>query len=232
MAEQDGDYPPIDESKRAWEKASIIITALATMVIAAATVATVLVTVHHAEIFSEQLGTMRGQASVMQGQLDQMKLAQRAWIGIETIDAVPAFPEIGKSFGAKGMIRNTGKTPALNLIIYSIIEPVLSGDRPNFSYVGIKSFSGGMLPPDGKGILPFNPLTDVKLKQAALFTKEQLEALNNETFSIYTHGRVEYDDIFGYPHWMTYCSYLSVSFSGFAFCNEHNDTDDNQNNTK
>lgn len=56
-----------------WDKSNILVTAGATAVIAVATVVTVLVTIHHAEIFSGQLGVMRGQ-------LDEMKIARQPFV--------------------------------------------------------------------------------------------------------------------------------------------------------
>lgn len=160
-----------------------------------------------------------------------MRIDQRAWIGLDYIDAVPNNPEVGKTFGAKGAIKNTGKTPARNLVIYSIIEPVDAGKRPNFSYEGIPKIIGGFLPPNGRAFLPVNVLVDLTLPERppAIFTQKQMDLFQGEKFGIYAHGRIEYEDIFGNPHWITYCSYIpNPLIGGFAFCAEHNETDDYQ----
>lgn len=157
-----------------------------------------------------------------------MRLDQRAWIGIDSMDAVPAILEVGKSIGMTGVIKNTGKTPARNIVMYSIIEVVYDGKPPNFSYDGIKKAIGGFLPPNGQGILPLNTIPDLKTNQPVILTQEQLDLLKSRKADIYSHGRIEYDDIFGAHHWMTYCSYLQATLGGFAFCAEHNETDDYQ----
>jgi hypothetical protein len=159
-----------------------------------------------------------------------MKIDQRAWIGLDYLDPVPVSGlEVGKTFAAKAGITNTGKTPARNLVIYSIIEPVDAGKRPNFSYSGIPPITGGFLPPNGKASLPPNALIDLRQPQQplAIVDQERLDLFKNKKFGIYAHGRIEYDDIFGDSHWMTYCSYLPYpSIGTFAFCSEHNETDD------
>jgi len=158
-----------------------------------------------------------------------MKVDKRAWIGLDYITPDPLILEVGKTFGYKAGIINTGKTPALNLRIYSIIEPVDEGKRPNFSYVGIHPIIGGFLPPNGKAALPLNVLINVRRpeKPSAIIEQWQLDLFKSKKFNIYSHGRIEYEDIFGDHHWMTYCSYLPYpSISSFAFCPEHNENDD------
>lgn len=162
---------------------------------------------------------------------EQMRLDQRAWIGIHTMDAIPYFPEVGKSFSGHGIIKNTGKTPALNTVIYAIIEPVLTEERPNFLYTGIKSFSAGMLAPNGTGHIGPLPIPKAGSTEAAIFSQEQIDLLKQTRFGIYMHGRIEYADIFGNNHWTTYCSFL-LPTGGFAHCYEHNETDENQKNKK
>jgi hypothetical protein len=160
---------------------------------------------------------------------DTMQLDQRAWIVLESIAPVPLIPEVGKTFGVTGVIKNTGKTPARNIVIYSIIEPVDAGRLPNFSYDGVPKLIGGLLSPNIPATLPLNVLPDAKTKQPALFSQEQLDIFKSKKSVIYAHGRIEYEDIFGNIHWMTYCSYLPFPpISSMAFCAEHNDTDDYQ----
>lgn len=160
---------------------------------------------------------------------DIMQIDQRAWLGVESLDPVPPFPTVGQTFGVKGVIKNTGKTPAFHITMYSVIQPVIEGVSPDFSYIGIKSVDGGMIPPSGKAFIPLTVLRNAAGTIEIPFTQDQVTKFNLKVFSIYAHGRIEYDDIFGNHHWMTYCSYLPVpTIGGFAFCGEHNETDDNQ----
>jgi hypothetical protein len=76
-----------------------------------------------------------------------MRIDQRAWIGLDYIEAIPNNLEAGKSIGTRIGIKNTGKTPARNIVIYSLLEPANTGKPLNFSYKDITPIRGGFLSP-------------------------------------------------------------------------------------
>ena len=157
------------------------------------------------------------------------QLDQRAWVGVDYIDPVPRLPEIGKPFAVNVRIKNNGKTPARKIVTVGRLDPVLKGNLPNFSYDGLARRQAGNLPPAGGITIPINPLLNAETKQPYLFTQEFLDELIAGKFSLYAHGRIGYEDIFGQPHWVEYCAILPVPLIGaFAFCDDHNDTDDYQ----
>jgi hypothetical protein len=114
-----------------WDKANILVTAGATFVIAAATVATVWVTLHHAEIFSEQLAEFRTQASAaseqtkaLKRQLTLLEADQRPWISAKLeITADFVANKKGANIGFRYTFKNVGKSPALNVFGYARIKP-------------------------------------------------------------------------------------------------------------
>jgi hypothetical protein len=58
-----------------------------------------------------------------------MRLDQRAWVGFSDETIMPATDETGKFFKLGLTIKNTGKTPALNVAVEYIITPA-RGDTP------------------------------------------------------------------------------------------------------
>jgi hypothetical protein len=156
---------------------------------------------------------------------DAMRLDQRAWIGIETMDAIPPIPTIGSKFEVT--IRVTGKTPARNLISVGRDDTIPISARPIFSYDGIAEDHAGTLAPNAVAPIPINPMKDTTTGKDHIFSMSYISLLQLELTRIYVSGIITYDDIFSKPHWVTYCAWLRVPFDGqFNRCNSHNDTDD------
>jgi len=152
-----------------------------------------------------------------------MQIDQRAWIGIESIMPIPLIPEKGKTFAASVKMRNTGKTPARNIRQIGSLDPI-KGD-PVATYNGTPKLAGN-LSPNAEGAIPFTPLKD-GTGQPLLLNEDVMKRLQNGDFKIVVHGRIDYEDVFGDPHWTTYCATLAVPFNGqFEFCEGQNDTDD------
>jgi hypothetical protein len=155
-----------------------------------------------------------------------MKIDQRAWIGIEYIQPIPPIPEIGKTFSVNIRLKNTGKTPARNMVQSGSFGPVKSLAAINFAIENENKHDVGQLMPNGGATLPFTPLINSNTREPLIFTQELFDAFNSTNFKIVVYGRIDYSDIFGDPHWVTYCGFLEVPFNGsFAFCDIHNDGD-------
>jgi hypothetical protein len=157
-----------------------------------------------------------------------MQLDQRAWLGIEAVSPEPPIPEIGKTFIVRITIKNTGKTPARKIISRGRGEPIRKDGKPNFSYEAVEPFSAHLMPGVPASTL-VAPMGVPGANTSMVVNKPVLDALADGTIAAFVHGRFEYEDIFGKPHWVTYCASLFIPFNGqFTFCADHNDTDDNQ----
>lgn len=101
-----------------WEKASIIVTAVATVVIAIATIATVCVTIHHAKIFSQQL-------IAMNKQIDAMNYEQRPWMAVPEIRIETPLVKDKENATITIMLaaKNVGRTPAQTITILTESAP-------------------------------------------------------------------------------------------------------------
>jgi hypothetical protein len=152
-----------------------------------------------------------------------MQIDQRAWIGVESIDAIPRTPETGKTLSANVRMRNTGKTPARNIRQVGSLDAITGA--PTSKYVGTVRLAGN-LSPNASATIPFTPLGDGN-HQPLRLNDEILAALRAGQLKLVVHGRIDYDDVFGDPHWTTYCALLAVPFNEqFELCEGQNDTDD------
>ena len=138
-----------------------------------------------------------------------MVLDERAGVGVPSVNGTR--PEVGqKQLKFVVHFTNTGRSPALNLIVYPGEEVLGKGVVPNFTKdIGLVRL--GILSPGSERTYEnFVSIASV-------------DVFKTQTLSV--HGKISYDDIFGCHHWVTYAAYLREDWSGFSFYPEHNDTD-------
>jgi hypothetical protein len=168
------------------------------------------------------------QRRVMLGQIKEMqearkhdkeiaKLEYRAWIQIEAVNC--NFTETGILVPLVS-IENTGRTPAKNVKVWFVTEKTRDMAPPNFNYTDDQSV-------DAKPILPPKfPLQLGAEKRRFGVRRENWSELENRTISIFVHGKIAYEDVFGEQHWMTFCFMYEPSIKKFAVYDRHNETDD------
>lgn len=156
------------------------------------------------------------------GPSDEFKLEQRAWVAATAFAGTPPAPTIGQPLEVRTTIKNSGKTPARNVVIRSVFEPLERGKVPTFDYSGDAVFPLGAMQPekehfsrivitrkDGSPVIPMNQAT--------------FNALRSGAVVIWAHGRVEYEDIFGDEHWAEWCYFWSApDFLTWSPYTEHN----------
>ena len=72
-----------------------------------------------------------------------------------------------------------------------------------------------------------NPMINKSTGATGPMTQEVLKQLTNSTIRLVTHGRVDYEDVFGDQHWFTFCMNLGFPQNpNFGIWPEHNDSDD------
>jgi hypothetical protein len=60
-----------------------------------------------------------------------------------------------------------------------------------------------------------------------LTTAEIFDQLRSGAIQLFTHGRIDYKDVFGQSHWVTFCYFLLVPFNEhFGVCADHNESDE------
>ncbi len=145
-----------------------------------------------------------------------MRVDQRAWIGLLDIKIVQ-FLSAGQDFVVRVSIKNTGKTPATDVIFHARLQAISKGAVPNYSY-GDTGGSGMMLP---------QSIGTHEIGMGHPVPADTSRALARGERTMFLHGRIEYKDIFGDEHWTNWCYYLEgYGLETFTAYKEHNDTDD------
>ena len=158
--------------------------------------------------------------------IESSRLDQRAWVAAEAITALPNTFVAGQTAFLEILFRNTGRTPAKNVRIATIHEATRRGSPPPFQYSAPSRY--GLMAPNGTAFnhipVAFNPLTLAPLP----LDDRSIQQLTSGDETLYIHGELTYDDIFGQQHWTTYCYFLSNLPGPVApaACPEHNDTGD------
>jgi hypothetical protein len=198
-----------------WMRAYVIIN----LFIAAAGVTSIFLIKHQRDVMKDQLQAMRDQLTEMklarQHDRSMAKLEYRAWIQFESIKHQTADKGEFKVIVGLG---NAGRTPAKNIKVKWVVES-RPGKNPDFDYspdLGITARP--VFPP--KAILMLPITTNYGL------TRQLWSAIEQGKRSIFAHGKVTYEDVFGDHHWMTFCQEFSTELNRFAIYDEHNETDD------
>jgi hypothetical protein len=191
------------------------------------TFAGVVAVVAYTSVAAWQAYLTRNQLNVLQGQLDEMRRDQRAWLAVGNVSADPKVPEVGKVWQLNFFTANSGKTPAINVQAVLNSEGVDRDKLPNFDYRNSPIVHLGYIAPGS--VAPSHSLLplDINTRKPVPVIQQTLDRLVSGDTTIYLHGRIDYRDIFRNPHWVTYCYFLKVPLVGsFGACPFHNDTDE------
>jgi hypothetical protein len=154
---------------------------------------------------------------------DVMRQDQRAWLGTDDIVSIPAVPEVDKVWDVSVSLKNTGKTPAKNVLMWN--TEAVTKDLPDVNADCAEAVkrqaSKTMLPPNGSYKAVLHVANGAKVPN-----DWEKEISDNGT--LYVHGCVIYDDVFQRAHWMTYCGSFDLTHKGGGFlaCPKYDDTGD------
>ena len=143
------------------------------------------------------------------------RLDQRAWIGTEGYSAVI---NAGVPANVTIAFRNTGKTPALQFRSSVNTSPEPKGLYPDFNRLA-EPKSKGVLPPNGVNTVSVSPTKGAKLAQS------EYEKVRSGELVVFIYGTAWYEDIFGQPHWIHFCSYVGRDGTSVQICDTHNEVD-------
>jgi hypothetical protein len=134
----------------------------------------------------------------------QMRQDQRAWITIRPGNTQIADNQV---IEAAFQIENSGKTLAKKFRSDSVLAMLKKGEEPDFTYdprrVNALEIRSGIVLPH----LPEGRLPNVLFRNGIPVVLDSIvhEELRKRNLLLIAYGKVSYWDIFGTPHWMTYC---------------------------
>jgi hypothetical protein len=146
---------------------------------------------------------------------------------VSSVAGEPLQPEIGQTFRVIVKFVNRGHSPAKNVRIVAVVEPVGSGNAPNLTYSGDPTVRAGTIPPGVEHQVTLRPVTSKSTGEERPLTQELYDAIRTGDTRIFVHGRIDYEDASN-PHWTTFCYFLITPFDGhFGFWTDAtNRTDD------
>jgi hypothetical protein len=150
---------------------------------------------------------------------------QRAWVAVVDIQGIP---EVGTIFSVNLVAQNSGKTFAKNLTMRAVIELITEkGREPDFSLedsgAARKDSSVSLLAPNADYVM------DIELRKQTPpheITQSDLDGIRRGDLTLFVHGKITYDDIFGCAHWTSFCTRVKPDLK-YASYGKHNDADQN-----
>ncbi len=142
---------------------------------------------------------------------------QRAWVGVSRFLGKEIKPGVEMRFGVR--ISNFGRTPARSVRTqtswsalprstpFTPVYPPRKRSQQASASVVMPTFEGEVLAPP------------------VIFTESQVKALESQLSYFYVYGRITYDDVFGHPHFTTWCFYVAHDSPTMTACETYNDAD-------
>jgi hypothetical protein len=151
---------------------------------------------------------------------------QRAWVRLVDIQGIP---ELGTILSVDLVAENTGRTFAKNLTMRAVVELITEKEKePDFNLEEIeaarKESSVSLLAPNA------DYETEIQLRKQTPpheITQSDLDGIRDGSLTVFLHGKMTYDDIFGCAHWTSFCIRLKPDLT-YASYGKHNDTDQNR----
>ena len=161
--------------------------------------------------------------AVLDASAATFRLDQRAWVGAEDITSTPVVPEVDKVWDVAISLKNSGKTPAKNILMWNNegVLKMLPDVNADCAEAIKQQASKTMLPPNGSSKVILHVANGIKVPS-------DWEKEISDNGVLYVHGCILYDDVFLLAHWMTYCGSFDLNHkgSGFTSCLKYNDTGD------
>ncbi|MFZ0274435.1 MAG: hypothetical protein WB524_15125 [Acidobacteriaceae bacterium] len=158
--------------------------------------------------------------SAFAANITQTEIAQRAWVYAVALADGPV--QAGKAIDIRVQVKNSGRTPAIDVRTVTGRTVVEASEVPDLSlsppaYKRSQFVTDGNINPDSMNFSDF----------VLPVTVEDVDRINTMKVRVYVHGRIEYRDVFGAPHWNTFCFFF-LPGGAFAIYSKYNEMDHNQ----
>lgn len=152
---------------------------------------------------------------LLANQVSEMRLDQRAWVGIDKLDKFDFKP--GPEFSIPLDMINTGKTPAVHVKTKTALKSLKKGDAFVATYTGhptpYKESNSVVLPQ--QHMTMSTPLIDV--------SAAQYDDIKNGRGILYAYADITYNDIYGKSHETTFCVMYYPELTAPSPCDVYND---------
>ena len=198
-----------------WKKASDIVMPLATVVLLVINLFLWHTTDKSAEAAKEAAKTA---ADTLHKTVEHFRTDERAWIEIETVK-----PRI-IPFQYEVFIRNVGKTVARDIVLKRLT--MMDGNTGAMKARAIQRAQDTMLVE--KSEIPALPMpTSLAPNTAPMIPFRIGGAAPNAGYFQHMLGRIDYNDVFGVPHWIKFCFVIIDSNGNVQYCETGNEEDRN-----
>ena len=164
-------------------------------------------------VHEARLSRQQAQKS-LQSTVDQFGLDQRAWIG--PADGPVIDWGVGKVFSVTLPVRDTGKTPGINLTTVAVLRGLAKNKQPTFT-----DFKQTI----GHGVLQPSATTYIIVASESPVPQTQFDAVKSGDLVVWVYGRITYNDVFGRPHWTTFAQIYNPTKNGLDTFQTHNEVD-------
>jgi len=142
---------------------------------------------------SDQLRSIRSQIELSQGQLEQARIEQRAWLGVTT-------PQISELIAGRGIdcvipVNNTGHTPGSVTKVICVPAIIPPGDMPAISATLVNAMARH-LPPQVESVIAPGGNTRFITKSTEIVTQETIAKIQspNPPLALWIFGIICYRD--------------------------------------
>jgi len=121
-------------------------------------------------------------------------------------------------------IKDTGKTPALDLSMLLPAEPPGRGLIRRFKFI-LAPLNRGVLRSGGTltGSLPL--IKNPDMEHADVPNQATIDKMKSGDMRLFIFGRITYRHVFNVEHLANFCLYLCQDLNAFATCDVYNDVD-------
>jgi hypothetical protein len=153
---------------------------------------------------------------------EALRLEQRAWIAMDTVTAFPL--TAGGPAAVHVSLRNTGKTPAVNVKTGARMRVFAKGVEPSLTFAGsqwLGQQSNSILAPNST--VNLRGMTYDREGRPYNLLDNDVAGFADGAIVLYFDGVVTYDDIFKRSHRTTFCTYWDPAISGYNDCARGNE---------
>jgi hypothetical protein len=156
-------------------------------------------------------GTLKQSQLALDASIKASRIDQRAWIKPEGNTTVLSFAS-GQELFVPFRLTNSGKTPAKDLSGSYVLQLIHKSEAPDFLYSPghPHNISGSNLLFPNESTLLIQIYAVVRGPSHMILTQSQIEELVSGELRAAVYGIVNYDDIFGGHHWVTFCNWLTI----------------------